>query len=176
MIGTYLLAFCRITIGLTFALAAGRKALSFGEFHQTLRRLRLLPPVLLRPAALLCVGSEALVTALMVCGGWLLPVGFALSALLLVLFSGALLSALLRHISTTCHCFGPGHRPISRIDLWRNLGLFLCALGGYAGASWNPPEATRLDAAGWLLTGLGATACILIWTQLAEIVQVFQSN
>lgn len=172
--GTYLLAFCRVTIGLTFALAAGRKALSFGEFHQVLRRLRLLPPALLLPAALLCVGSEALVAVLMICGGWFLPVGFALSALLLVIFSGALLSALLRHISTACHCFGPGHRPLSRTDLWRNLGLFLCALGGYAGASWNQLAATRLDAGGWLLAGLGAAAFVLIWTQLAELVQLFR--
>ncbi|HEY1354208.1 MAG TPA: MauE/DoxX family redox-associated membrane protein [Ktedonobacteraceae bacterium] len=176
MAGIYLLAFCRITIGLTFALAAGRKALTFGAFQQTLRRLRLLPPVLTLPTALLFVGCEALVALLMVCQAGLLLAGFALAALLLALFSGALLSVLLRGISTACHCFGPGQRPVSRTDLWRNLGFFLCALGGYAGAASNPETGAHLDGAGWLLAGLGAAAFVLIWTQLAELVQVFHGS
>jgi hypothetical protein len=176
MLAMYFLAFCRVTIGLTFVLAGGRKALAFEEFQQTLRRFRLLPQALLLPVALLFIAGELLVTLLMICGGWLLLAGFALAALLLLVFSGALLSVILRGISTACHCFGPGRRPVSRADLWRNLGFLLCALGGFAGAAWDPQAGAPLNSADWAFTGLSATGFVLIWTQLDEFGQLFADN
>jgi len=176
MLALYVLAFCRVTIGLTFALAGGQKARSFAAFQQTVRRFRLLPQALLLPVALLFVTGELLVALLLLCGGWFLLAGFVLAFLLLLVFSGALLSVILRGISTTCHCFGPGHRPVSQADLWRNLGFLLCALSGSLGALWNLPGEVRLDGVSWMFTALGAAAFVLIWTHMADLVQLFAGS
>lgn len=170
MLALYVLAFCRVTIALTFALAGGQKAHAFGAFQQTVRRFRLLPQALLLPVALIFVAGEILVALLLLYGHWFLLAGFALAILLLLIFSGALLSVILRGISTACHCFGPGHRPVSWADLWRNLGFLLCALGGSLGTLCNQQAGMSLDGVSWMFTGLGAAAFVLIWTQLTDIV------
>jgi hypothetical protein len=108
--------------------------------------------------------------------GLCMQTGFALAVLLLLVFSGALLSVRVRGISTTCHCFGPGHRPVSQADLWRTMGLLLSALGGLVGTIWNLQAQTRLDGAGWAVAAPGAAVFVLIWTQLAAPVGLFAGN
>jgi hypothetical protein len=176
MIGLYLLAFCRIAIGLTFVISSGSKALSFGDFQQTLHRFRLLPATLILPVALLFLGGEILVVLFMIFGGWLLLPGFALAIVLLILFSSALLSVVIRGISTPCNCFGPSQRSVSRIDIWRNLGFLVCALGGYAGAVWSQKAIESLGNIEWVFAGLGAAVFVLIWTQLGELARLLRGS
>lgn len=120
--------------------------------------------------------GEFAVVLLVIFGGSLLIIGFPLAILLLFLFCIALVSVLVRRIRTSCNCFGPGAKQVSRFDVWRNIGFMLCALGGWEGLGWTKNTQGNLGLLEWVLTGLGAGAFVVIWTQLGEIVQIFHQD
>jgi hypothetical protein len=127
----------------------------------------------LQNAAALFLDGEFAVVALVSIGDPLLIFGFSLAIGLLLLFCLALVSVLARGIRTTCNCFGTSTKEISAFDVWRNIGLMICALAGVAmligtKSVWDP-----LSLLEWVLIGLGAGAFVMIWLQLEEIVQLF---
>lgn len=172
----YLLAFCRVVVGLAFALSGISKALNLAQFRQAIRNFNLLPSWLSGIAAVLFLCSEFAVVILVILGGPLLAIGFSLAIFLLLLFCIALVSVLIRRIRTSCNCFGPGAKLVSRSDVWRNIGFMLCALGGWAGLGWTRNTQGNLGLLAWVLTGLGAGAFVVIWIQLGEIVQFFHQD
>ncbi|GIK56294.1 MAG: hypothetical protein BroJett015_19570 [Chloroflexota bacterium] len=106
MLWLYLLAFCRIIIGLLFITSFWRKARDVAGFAQTISRFGLLPQWWSYPLALFFLGAELLVVILIIWDGPLLAPAFGLAALLLALFTTALVAARVRHMQTGCHCFG----------------------------------------------------------------------
>src|SRR5690348_3348391 len=122
----YLLAFCRVVIGLVFAISSLGKARDLAQFQEAIAGFRLLSRRMSNLAAFLFLGGECTVVALMVIGGPFLFPGFALAILLLLLFCTALASVLIRRIQTACNCFGSTRKPVTRVDIWRNLGFLLC--------------------------------------------------
>src|SRR5579885_845280 len=158
----YLLTFCRVAVGFVFAVSSGGKVLKIQEFQRAILRFRLLPARLTAPAAFWFLCSEIAVVLLMIVGGPLLLPGFALALLLLTLFSGALLSVLARGISTSCNCFGPDQREVSFADLWRNLGFFLCALGGCTIVVWVQKIREELNVIEWILTTVAAVVFVMV--------------
>jgi hypothetical protein len=175
MLPAYLLAFCRIALGLTFALSFGGKVRDVGQFTGTIRKFDLLPGRWAGPAAVLFLGSEAAVIVLLTLGGRLLPLAFALAGLLLFVFTLALLSALRRGIETPCNCFGASAEPVSYLDIWRNTGLISLAALGF----WT----ARADGAATLFPNLieavllliMAAVFVLLWTNLTEVLALFRS-
>lgn len=172
----YLLAFCRVVVGLVFALSSVSKALNLAQFRQAISSFNLLPSWLSSIAAVLFLCSEFAVVILVILGGPLLAIGFSLAILLLLLFCIALVSVLVRRIRTSCNCFGPGAKQVSRSDVWRNIGFMLCALGGWGGLVWTKDTLGNLGLLEWVLTGLGAGAFVVIWIQLGEIAQLFHQD
>ncbi len=85
----YLLVFCRMTIGLVFALSSFGKARDFAQFQQAIVRFQPLSRRLSKLAALLFLGGEGAVVLLIVIGGPALLPGFALAILLLLIFCAA---------------------------------------------------------------------------------------
>ncbi len=172
----YVLAFCRVVIGLVFILSCISKARDMAQFIQTIHAFDVLPRSLNRVAAMLFLGGEFAVAALVLIGGPLLIFGFSLAIGLLLLFCFALTSVLARGIRTTCNCFGANTKEISTFDVWRNVGLIICALVGVVmligtKSAWFP-----LSLLEWVLISLGAGGFVMIWLQLGEIVQVFHQN
>ena len=88
----YLLTFCRLVIGLTFALSFVGKMRDVGQFAETIGRFELLPRWWTKTAALLFLGGEAAVVILLIAGGPLLALAFGLATLLLTLASRQTLS------------------------------------------------------------------------------------
>lgn len=121
----YLLMFCRIAIGVTFAYSFLTKAQDVNQFARTIANFKLLPSQLSKPAATLTLIGELTAIALMAVGGRLLPIGFGLAVLLLLVFTVALVWTLVRNIQTPCNCFGASRQPVTAYDLWRNLGFLL---------------------------------------------------
>ncbi|GIK56288.1 MAG: hypothetical protein BroJett015_19510 [Chloroflexota bacterium] len=158
MLWLYLLAFCRITIGLLFAASFGGKVRDRKGFAQTISRFGLLPQRWSYPLALLFLGAELLVVILIIWGGPLLAPAFGLAFLLLVIFTVALASVLIRNISTTCHCFGRSEKQVTYADVWRNIGFIGCSLLGW----WLAPQIPEGPASqNWLALiwgGLGGIA------------------
>ncbi len=169
----YMLAFCRIAVGLVFAVSFGGKVLDIPAFEQTIARFRLLPHRASRLAALMFLGSEMVVVALMSAGGHLLGLGFGLATLLLLTFCVALISALVRHVDTSCNCFGTSERAVSTLDIWRNVALSACTLGGCGLLAASDGEQGILGAANWVLVGLAAAMFVAAWTHLGEIARLF---
>ena len=170
----YLLIFFRIVIGIVFFVSALGKLRNFSEFTQTIQRFQILPRMLISPSTWLFISCEITVVILLVLGKQFLVFGFVLAGLLLLIFSMALLSVLIRKISTPCNCFGAGKNPVSVYDIVRNIIFILCALGGwslYMGSSANYGTPNLLD---WILIGFAASAFVMAIVNLGEIVKVFK--
>lgn len=144
------------------------------SFTQAIDRFKLLPKVLHSPTAVAFLGGELVVVVAMILGGKFLLWGFLLAGLLLLLFSIALASVLVRKIPTSCNCFGSSQKPVSIFDIVRNTILILFSLGAYG---WLALNEEALPALGWLDWGLlsvAALVLVMILIQLKEIVQLFR--
>lgn len=168
----YLLAFCKITLGLLFLISFLSKLNSFSQYVATVSDFQLLPKSFTQLAAVLVLISELLIVLFLF--KWQV-VAFCLASILLVIFSAAFASVLVRNIQTTCNCFGTSQHPISQVDLLRNFGFLLCSCGG--GWLATKPEITVSLAPLHLgIIGLIAFAFVLLWAQLGEIYRLFQTN
>src|SRR5260370_37238522 len=98
----YILAFCRVAIGMVFAISSFSKARDIAQFQQAIVGFHLLSQRLSNLAALLFLGGEIAVVLLLLIGGPLLLPGFALALLLLLMFCAALASVLIRKLHTPC--------------------------------------------------------------------------
>ena len=172
----YILAFCRVAIGLVFTISSLSKARDIGRFQQAISGFHLLSRSFSQFAAFLFLCGEIAVALFMLIGRSLLLYGFALAILLLLLFCAALASVLIRKMQTTCNCFGSSEKPVTPVDIWRNVGFLLCAGGGCEALIWTRGAQVSLEGIAWLFIALGAGAFVLIWTQLGEIVQIFRQG
>ncbi|NOK58001.1 MAG: hypothetical protein GFH27_549287n305 [Chloroflexi bacterium AL-W] len=125
MYHAFLLAFCQFVVGCVFAASSFTKVKDFSPYLSSVGTFRLIPqPFVGAMCFLIC---EILVVVLL----FIWPtIAFSLAAILLLIFSVALTTVLLRGIQTSCNCFGSSTNPISYADLVRNAGLLLCAVGG----------------------------------------------
>jgi hypothetical protein len=174
MLPAYLLTFCRIVLGLTFAFSLAGKVRDVGQFMETIRKFDVLPKGWAGPTAVLFLAGEAAVVALLILGGLLLPLAFALAGLLLFLFTLALLSALRRGIETACNCFGTSQKPLTYYDVGRNAGFILLAATGLgmAGATDTLPALAFIE---HLFIFIIAAVFVLLWTNLSEIAALLQA-
>lgn len=171
----YLLAFCRIAIGLVFACAFLAKVRRAAGFAQTIANFDLLPRRWSKTAALLFLGGEVVVVILLILGGWLLPLAFSLASLVLFFFTVALISALRRNIKTSCNCFGVSEKPLTYYDVWRNVGFLLLAAAGL-GLRGAIGELSSLAFIEFLFILLIAAVLVVAWINLGEIVAVFRAT
>jgi hypothetical protein len=118
-------------------------------------------------------------TALAMAVPALVPAGFAVAALLLLVFSASVRSMMRRRVGIPCHCFGAGRRPPGAVHLARNGallavavagGLMASAASGPGAGTWPPPAGT----ASILAAVSGATAALLL-INLDEIVALYRS-
>jgi uncharacterized membrane protein YphA (DoxX/SURF4 family) len=174
MVMLYVLAFCRIAIGLVFGISFLSKVIDIPTFKRTMSQFAILPKQLTRFVALLFLMSECVAVLLLIVGGIFLVPGFLLAICLLLLFCTALVTVLVRRIRTSCNCFGPSTKQVSHWDIWRNIGLILCAFGGCTALAWAKDTQEALNALGWVFTGLGAVVFVVIWIWFGEIVQLFR--
>jgi hypothetical protein len=174
LLALYVLAFCRVTLGLTFLLAFVGKVRDLAGFRKAIINFRLLPPGLSTGVVWLALGAEVGIVVGMLLGeSWLLP-GFLLALILLSIFSTALTIVLVRKQRTTCNCFGMSNHPISAADLWRNGSLLVCAAGGCGIQGWYGAFIGSPGVLEWLLVAGGASVFVLLLTQLGELVQLFR--
>ncbi|MEW2352376.1 MauE/DoxX family redox-associated membrane protein [Spirillospora sp. NPDC029432] len=163
---------CQAAVAVTFARScaakvAGRDA--FANFRSWLAGAVRVPAALAGPAAAGAVAAEAAAAAALLVPP-LVPFGFATAAVLLAVFTAAVLSMMRRRVRVPCRCFGAGTRPPGVPHVVRNLVLLLAAGGGAAMAlsGDGPPPA---GAAAVLAAVAGAAAALLL-IDLEEIVDL----
>lgn len=172
MIWSYVLAFCRVAIGLVFLFSGVGKLRDLPQFQQTIANFRLLPAPMSYPTSLLFVGAEVAVVLLVALGGRFLLPGFLLALVLLLIFGAALISVLVRQIQTPCNCFGSNEKSVTQADIWRDAAFVLCALGGSV-LIIGRMGLEQLELLTWLLIGGMAIIFVLTTSFLDDIVQLF---
>ncbi|MGB8212096.1 MAG: MauE/DoxX family redox-associated membrane protein [Anaerolineales bacterium] len=172
MFTAYALAFFRCLVGLVFLWSCVVELRRPSVFLQTIRQFNLLPPRSHLVAAVLFLAGEGIVVATMLIGGWLATWGFLLAVSILLIFCAALMSVLLRHIQTPCHCFGASKKQVSSYDIVRNIVLIVSALAGYRIAATHQGGFSAFGVIDWVLTGAIATVFSVVLVQSNEIVWV----
>ncbi len=173
VIGTW----CQIVLVLLFAAALTQKLRDHRAFEQSIAGFAIVPAAWVAPLAWLFLSGEALVVLFLllglVGGGWPRVAGLLLAALLVLLFSGALLSVLLRGLAIPCSCFGAQHaHPVSPLDLVRNAGIFACAVLALVPA-FITTSLLQYPLSVTVLTALSAATCGVLWTHLDVIAMIF---
>lgn len=168
-----MLIFFRAVILLVFGLSVAGKIVDMPAFQRAVRRFRILPDTWATWAAWAFLLAELACILLMIYSkgiSW----GFGLAFLLLVVFSVALLSVLLRGISTACNCFGDSGKAVTWCDPVRNLGFLSCAAGGWVaatGGQHGPVGILEITS-----MSLGAIVFVSVMTHLDEIVHIFRQG
>ena len=143
----------RTLLVLLFLGAASHKVGDLARFRASVTAYRLLPSMLVAPAALLLVGAEVAVALLL---PFARAAGLAVAATLLVLYAGAVGVNIARgRFDLDCGCTGPAaRRPISGWLVGRNAILAAFAIAGLAPLRPRP--------LGWLdaLTVVAAVATL----------------
>jgi hypothetical protein len=173
---TFLSAFCRCAIGFVFLISFGSKVRDIAQFQHSVAAFRLLSRKVSNLASIFFLGGELAVALCLLIGGVLLLPGFILAILLLLAFSTALVSVLARKLQIPCNCFGASDQPVAVADVWRNVGLIMCALAGWGTTSWAQIRVQRLSIGEWFLAGISALLLSLLWLQLHTIVQMLSSE
>jgi len=164
---------CRALLGVVFLVAlvsklSGRRA--FHEFTQSLRAMRVVPSSMATLAAVTTVVCEAAATVLL--GVPLRSTGlagFALAAILLAVFGGAIIISLRHGNSQPCRCFGRSATPLGRLHVWRNIFLVFVAFTGSATTTLQTGTLALAPTLMAVFTGLIAGAIIVALDDLAYL-------
>lgn len=129
----YVLVACRLCLGLVFLASVFGKLRGRENFAEFVRATgELAPPLPKRPAATAVVAAEVAVVALL-CSPWA-TTGFLVAAGLLLAFTIAVVTAIVRGRRVRCQCFGNSPAPVSWFQVARNALLsFVAAAGLLAG-------------------------------------------
>lgn len=169
---------CRTLIGLVFLVAAGTKFRDFGGFTESVRRLAPILSRYVKPMARLVIGFETGIVALLVTpwtDGWC--AGLAVALGLDALFTIAIVLALRRGDTEPCHCFGSStSRPLSAVDVVRDIALAVVASAGLASAAMMPASAGQLRTGGSLLAGVAGALGAALLILLDDMVGLFVSG
>lgn len=131
----------RIALGLIFVAAGALKIGHTEEFASEIAGFQLLAHPLIAPLALLLPFLELMIGVYLVLG---LFTRFAawFAAAEMAIFAGAIASAVMRGISTSCGCFGPNdHATTSWPEVGRDAGFMLMGVI----VAWWAPGALALD-------------------------------
>jgi hypothetical protein len=165
-----LIAICRTTVALMFLLSSSSKLRDFKSFADTVERFHILPNRIVRPSSIAIIISEIVAAITLFIDNYY-TAGFFLSICLLLIFSFAILSALINKIETSCNCFGTSQSIISSSDLIRNSIIIVMALIGLI--STKPISLSQLHLADIAVSTLISLVFTLALTNFSDIVHLF---
>lgn len=166
----YLAEACRYLILLVLVVAAWTKMADIDRFATSLVDHFRVTSNAAKPLATAIVATEGLAGALVLSGGERSPVGVALALLLLVVFTGVIVEAIVRKRQAYCSCFGRAAHPVSPIDLVRNT-VYILACSVYL---LNTPYLAPIGAMTHLALLLAAALSFLISIHASEIWQLLR--
>lgn len=142
----YIAFVLRITIAVIFLVAAVAKAKNFRGFIGTIRQIPIMSKASTATAVVVIV-SEFAVTVLLL-SGQLFPLGAALAAALLLMFSTVAIAAVAQSRSIECGCFGPSRTSLGLNTVARNV-ILLGATAEYSlaartSSTWLPMDVVTL--------------------------------
>ncbi|NKQ36648.1 MAG: hypothetical protein HF973_13670 [Chloroflexi bacterium] len=172
----YLLTFSRLAIIFLFALSGVNKLREFPAFAQAVARFQILPDRWARLAAVSFAAGELAIVIMMLLGGPFLLPGFWLAIILLLAFSIALMSVLMRKLSTSCHYFGAAAKPVTVYSVWRNAGFIACAFVGWFSLLVRPAAATNPNMIEQGFLGIMAVTFVIVLSYVDEVVALIRTT
>lgn len=170
---SYVGLFCRLVLALLFSYSFLAKVRNPARFRASVTAFGLLPDRAAAPAVALVLAAELAAALGLLIGGPTLAPGYGLAAGLLLLFTVVLATELVRGSGIGCGCFGRDERPVAPADLVRNAGLLaLAAVGWWSAGQTSEATAPAVHLLAAVVLALAAAAFLLLWTQLAEIVEL----
>jgi uncharacterized membrane protein YphA (DoxX/SURF4 family) len=109
---SYVILALRVVLGAIFLVAGGAKIGHFADFANQIAGFRILPQVVIAPMAIALPFLEVLLGAYLVLGLFTRAAAW-IAALLLLVFDGAIASAVIRGMSVSCGCFGPQDKTVT---------------------------------------------------------------
>jgi hypothetical protein len=165
--------FCHMALLLLFVASSVQKLSDHTAFERSVKGFAIVPSGWIVPLSWLFLVGECLtVVGLLgglLWGGALRVAGVLVALILLILFSGALISVIARGLHVPCGCFGAHNdRPVSWLHLLRNASMLVCGIVALSptvltASLWHYPILVNL------LTLLTATTFVIISTHLDEI-------
>ena len=138
---TLLVLLLRVAVGALFIWAGGAKIGHADVFAAQIAAFALIPRALIAPMALLLPFFEVLLGLYLVIGLYTRIAAF-LAVIQLVIFAGAIGSAVARGLSLSCGCFGPADTTVtSWPEVARDVGFAAVA----AFVAWRAPGMLALD-------------------------------
>jgi hypothetical protein len=160
-LAAYVAEACRLYILIVLAAAAAGKASAVDAFRDTVVGLSGLSERTAGAAARAVIGAEAATFFTLVVAP---RAGMAAAMAMFALFWTMILVALIRRRAVICNCFGGGAKPISWLDLVRNLAM----VGACLFFLLSPSSAGHGPSVWLLLLGVALIA-FLVSTNLDEI-------
>ena len=168
--------FCQVVLLLLFAFAFVQKLRNHAAYERSVEGFALLSRRWVTPLAWLATGAEGL-TAILLLGGLLWNevrlAGALLALVVLLIFTGALISVVARRLHVSCGCFGADEHPVSAASLVRNVGLIACSVIA-ALPTFAIVSVIRYPLQALLLIALAAATFVLLWSFLDEITLVLR--
>ena len=169
--------FCQMALLVLLTASSVQKLRDHTAFERSVKGFAIMPSGWVGPLSWLFLAGECLtVVGLLgglLWGGALRVAGVLLALILLVLFSGALVSVIAGALHVPCGCGGAHEdRPVSWLHLLRNAGMLICGAVALVpvfltASLWHYPILINL------LTLLTTATFTLIWTHLNEITSSF---
>ncbi len=131
----------RVLLGALLLAAGALKVGHAPELAASIAGFRLLPAAIAGPLALALPYVELLLGLYLVAGLFTRIVA-AIVAVQFLLYSGAIASAVLRHIPANCGCFGPGDPTVAD---WPHVGFDLVLAAASVFVAWGAPGALAFD-------------------------------
>ena len=102
----------RVVLGAIFVVAGASKIGHAADFAAQIAGFRILPASVIAPLALVLPFLEVLLGAYLIVGLFTRAAAW-IAALLLLVFDGAIASAVIRGMSVSCGCFGPSDKTVT---------------------------------------------------------------
>lgn len=167
---SYLTVDCQAVIAVTFGTSTAAKVTgraAYADFQHWLSASAGVPSRLAPPIAVVAVAAEAATAVAMVVPP-LVPAGFVVATVLLIVLTASVRSMIRRRVKVPCRCFGAGRHPPGTAHLARNLSLLVAAAGGLVMTTASAGPAPL--GSPWVLAATAGVACALLLINLEEIV------
>ncbi|WP_431040761.1 MauE/DoxX family redox-associated membrane protein [Streptomyces sp. P1-3] len=175
---SYLAIGIRCLIGAVFLAAFLSKARglpAFRAFVASIHGMRVLPPRLVTPAAVLVTAGEAAVCALVAApfGGVAAAAGCATATAMLITFTAAITLAVRRGVRQPCRCFGASSTPLGASHLARNTALTFLAGAGTLMTTAATPATGPVHVGGGTMAAAAGLLLGLLITVLDDVIALF---
>lgn len=131
----------RVLLGALLLAAGALKVGHAPELAASIAGFRLLPAAVAGPLAIALPYVELLLGLYLVAGLFTRFVA-AIAAAQFVIYSGAIASAVLRHIAANCGCFGPNDTTVAD---WPHVAADLALAAASAFVAWGAPGSLAFD-------------------------------